>query len=278
MTSSKRRARGVFRLGTAMFSIGSGCGVLMMLGTLGCGGSQKKTEPKKSYAQTAKDAYFEAMRDFEDEDCIAAEPAFKKISQKYPYSKYAPLAELRSADCKIIDGKYIEGIAEYDEFVRRHPTHAGVPYAKFKIAKAHYAQIPDEWLLSPPAHERDQGQTRQALRQLQRYVVEYPDDKHVPEAEKMIRESLTMLARHELYVAKFYLSRDKLQAAAGRLEVLRRAYRGASIEPEALWLCGDVYRQLKRNQEASDVFRELAERFPQTSYGRRARKALAQGR
>ena len=74
-------------------------------------------------------------------------------------------------------------------------------YARFRMAESYFKQIPEDWLLSPPPHELDQGPTREALRQIQRFITDFPDDPRVREAEGMAALALATLARHELYVA-----------------------------------------------------------------------------
>jgi len=244
-----------------------------LLGLLAaCGGAQE--EGSLSYGDSARERYEGAMSDFRDEDCLDASTAFREVRSEYPYSRYAALAELRLADCKMMQGEYAEAIQMYRRFVRNRPSHDEVPYARFKAAEAHFRQIPDEWLLSPPAYERDQGPTKEALRQLRRYILDYPEDENVDEANEMARDALELLARHELYVAEFYLDRDEPNAAIGRLETLLRAYEGSGVEPEALLLLGRTHLEMRDRAEARETFRELIDRYPDTGYAVQARGYL----
>src|SRR5690606_20256309 len=111
---------------------------------------------------------------------------------EYPYSRFAALAELRVADCLLMQGKHAEAISAYRQFVRGRPSHRQVPFARFKVAEAYYEQMPEDWLLSPPAHERDQGPTRDALQQLRGFIVDYPEDARVPKAQDMVRAALAL--------------------------------------------------------------------------------------
>lgn len=250
--------------------------LLLLLGlafTWACGGSQKATAGK-SDTQNATAAYRQAMEEFHDEDCIAAEPLFKDIAKKYPYSRYAAYAELRVADCQMMQGKNQEAVVTYEEFIRKRPTHNDVPYATFKIAEAHYKQIPDTWLLSPPAEERDQMQTHKAVRQLKRYLELYPKDNHVQRAQTMLREALTLLAGHEMYAARFYWKQDKPKAVIGRTLGVIKNFRGASVEDEALWMLAESYRKLNMTNDAKAAYTDLSTRFPKSSYTSKARKSL----
>ena len=239
-----------------------------------CGGSQQGEG--LSYGDNARHAYDEAMEDFADEDCLDAEPAFRDIRRKYPYSRFAALAELRVADCQFIQAKYAEAIQAYRQFVRRRPAHAEVPYAHFRIAESYFEQIPEDWLLAPPAHERDQGPTRDALRQLRRFIVDYPEDPRLPLANDMARQALALLATHELYVARFYLDRDHPEAAIGRLRTLLNSYEGSGVEPEAMLLLGRTYLHMRDGAMARRTFAELKERYPRSGYAEQANRYLAE--
>jgi len=238
----------------------------------GCGGSQAGAN--LTYGESAEAAYEAAMADFRDGDCIDAVPAFRKVRREYPYSRFAALAELRVADCKMEQREWAEAIQAYRQFVRNRPSHQMVPYARFKVAEAHYRQIPDEWLLSPPAYERDQGPTREALRQLRRFILDFPDDEWVDDAQEMAEKALRLLARHELYVAEFYLDRDEPLAAIGRLRTLLNAYEGSGLEPQALLLLGRTYLELRDRHQARETFQLLVSRHPDSGYAAQARSYL----
>jgi len=217
-----------------------------------------------------------ALEEFYDDNCVEAEPAFREVSKKYPYSRFAALADLRAADCKIKQEQYADGIASYQDFIRRRPTHPEVPYARLKIAEAHFAQIPGEWLLSPPAHQKDQVDTQSALQSLRGFIKRYPKDGRVKLARTMERKALSLLAQHELYAARFYLRRDRPTAAIMRLEGIRKNFRGAFIEPEALYMLVELYQEHKSYDLAKQVFQDLNKRYPRSSWTRKANGVLRQ--
>ncbi len=258
---------------TGRFSIGIVC-LALTIPLLGCGADSSNRN--LSYGDSAEAEYQEAYEDFEDGDCLDAEPAFRKVRREYPYSRYAALSELRIADCLLDQDKAPEAIAAYRRFVRNRPSHAEVPYARYKIAEAYFDQIPDEWLLSPPAYERDQGPTREALRQLRRFILDFPEDERVEDANEMVQQALELLARHELYVADFYLGRGHPQAAVMRLETLVNSYEGSGIEAEAMLLLGRVHLNMEDEDQARETFEELIERYPESGHAAQARAFLGE--
>ena len=229
-----------------------------------------------TYGDSAARAYRVALDEFYDDNCFEAEPLFRNVRREYPYSRYAAVADLRVADCNMRDQKYAEAIEAYNQFVRYRPSHPEVPYARFMAAKAHYEQIPSDWLLAPPAYERDQHYAQESLRLLRRFMLDFPDDPLMPRARRLAEIAVRLLAAHELYVADFYLSRDYPRAAAGRLNTLLRSYPGSGYEPKALYMLGESYVQMEDDKAARRAFQELVTRFPNDDYADQARSALGE--
>jgi outer membrane protein assembly factor BamD len=90
----------------------------------------------------------------------------------------------------------------------------------------------------------------------------------------MVAECLRLLARHELYVADFYMNRDQYRAAIIRLRRLLSDFDGSGMEPEALILLGRTYLRMEEIRDARDTFNELLERFPDSGYAEQARSYL----
>jgi outer membrane protein assembly factor BamD len=245
---------------------------LSLAGSLaGCGGS---SAANGSYGDNARKAYVDAMDQYYDDDCFEAGPMLRNVRKQFPYSRFAALADLRLADCALKDGKYAEAIESYNQFVRYRPSHPEVPYARFMAANANYKQIPSEWLLSPPAHERDQRYAQESLRLLRRFVLDFPDDELVPRAQHMAEKAVHLLAAHEMYVAKFYFDRSLPRAAAGRLNTLLRSYPGSGFDGEALYLLGESYLKMKDDRGARRAFKELLARYPQHERAEKAKDEL----
>lgn len=222
----------------------------------------------------ARTAYERALLNFRRGDCLNAEPTFREIRREFPYSRFAALAELRIGDCQFKNEAYPEAIQTYRQFVRIRPSHREIPYARFRIAEAYYNQIPGGWFMTPPAHERDQTAARDALIQLRRFVVDYPDDQRVPDANKLMEDCMRMLAAHELYVARFYLRREAYRGVISRLKGLLAAYPGSGVEAQALLMLGEVYLETEEVEAARQTFTELVDRFPKSSEAKRARTLL----
>ena len=239
-----------------------------------CGGGTSERRRQRSYSSEAERRYQQALADMDDDNCLAAEPEFRKIRRSFPFSRFAALAELGVADCLLKQGKHAEAIQAFRRFVRFRPSHQRVPYARFRTAEAYFEQVPEDWFLMAPAHERDQHPTREAVKHLRRFIEDFSRHRLVPRARHLMRRATTLLARHELYVARFYWRRDHVPAVVGRLRSLLETYAGSGVEPAAMLLLGRAHFQLGEGDAARAVLRDLIERHPESQQAASARDLL----
>lgn len=243
---------------------------------IACGGGSGQTgKSTLDPDDDARSGYEKALLDFRRGDCLSAEPTFREIRREFPYSRFAALSELRIGDCQFKNEAYPEAIQTYRQFVRIRPSHKEIPYARFRIAEAYYNQIPSGWFMTPPTHERDQSAARDSLIQLRRFVVDYPDDQRVPDANKLMEKCMSVLAAHEFYVARFYLKREAYRGVISRLKGLLASYPGSGVEPRALLLLGQVYLKTDEVEAARDTLNEIVQRFPESGEAKRARALLS---
>ncbi len=243
---------------------------LLALVLLAVGCQQVRSDT--SYSGSARQRYQEGLEALEDSDYLEAVKHFTFVKNKYAYSKYAALAELRMADAYFEQDKFIEAIDAYRTFIQGRPNHREVPYAMWRIGLSHFEQIPSDFVLFPPAHEKDQAATKDALRALRAYVDRFPDHEQNELATRHIRSCREALADHELYVARFYLRQDRPTSAQGRLESL---YRDFSDVPdrwrEGTLLLAETYLALDDRPKAVEVARALVARQPRSDEARDAR-------
>lgn len=240
-----------------------------------CAGSQKKSGPV-SYSETAFSNYKKGVAELEDDNFLEAQKYFSFVKNKFPFSRYSTLSELRLADTFFKQEKYGSAIDAYKLFIKFHPTHPNVVdgYAAFRIADSYVKQIPSDWFLLPPSHEKDQGATRQALAELHAFKRRYPRSKHLEAAEKLRRATIRRLVAHELYVARFYLKRDKPKATILRLEgILRRFPDG--VDAETMLLLGTTYLKVKEKKKAKATFSALIGKYPKDAEAAKAKRHLA---
>jgi outer membrane protein assembly factor BamD len=187
----------------------------------GCAGSRPKDQASVSADVLFVEAQAEAKRhNYED-----AAKLLERIRDEFPFSKYTVDAELLGADIAYQQEKYQEAAAAYRSFEDVHPTHPKAAYAVYRRGLA-------QMQLSRP-EDRDQTATRAALEAFQKLLQAYGGGEYAKDARVRVVEARNRLAAHELYVARYYVRKERFDAAIGRLESVLRDYPDTSSKGEA---------------------------------------------
>jgi outer membrane protein assembly factor BamD len=256
--------------------MGRGLFLIALLGglTVSCAEQKKHADNPLEYTENAKKAYEIALEAYFDRDWEYATQLLEEVRRQYGYSRYARLAELRLADAAFHQEKYAEAIGGYKSFVNDYPNDPEVPYARYKIARSYFIQSGDSILL-PPLEERDLSNVREAYTNIRAFVADYPATEHEEELDFMLQRVTGVLARHELYVARFYLNKDNFDAAVARALYTVEHYSQSGLEPEALVLLGETYLKSKEPDKAREALTSLLEKYPASPFVVPARNFLA---
>lgn len=233
-----------------------------------------KTGPDLSadYAQTARENYELALGEFSDEDWDEAIQYADFVRIRFPFSRYAVEAELLIARAEFEQGNYLTSQDAFRQFAKLHPTHKHVRngWVSYMAAVAAYMNGPQSFFLFPPDYQRDQSRLREALTELEYFFDHYGDTPSVDNALELRDEINRRLLEHELYVARFYLEREKPEAAIGRLETAHAIYPGIGLDAEVLFLLGITYLRMEEVELARSTFSELQSQHPKHHHGKQA--------
>jgi outer membrane protein assembly factor BamD len=227
------------------------------------------------YGKSAEEDYRAGAEELRTHNYAEATRYFEHVKTKYPFSKYAALAELRLADAKFDQDHPIEAADAYQQFVKLHPNHEEADYAAYRAGFAYWKEGPSDFFLFPPPAEKDLAQVRDAAKALAAFLEKYPTSKYRPEAEKLVARARGLLADHEWSVAQFYVKRGHWMGAAGRLEGLVRDYPGSPREPAALYALAEAYLKADEKFRAQQALQQLIVKHPQDPRRAEAEKLLA---
>jgi outer membrane protein assembly factor BamD len=171
-------------------------------------------EPKKE--KTAEELANEGMAAFAKENYTAAIESFEKLKNWYPFSKFATLAELKTADAHYELEAYEEAVFAYESFENLHPRNQAVPYVVYQIGICHFKRM--------ETIDRDQTATQKAIDVFNRLIEQFPGDVHSVRAKEHIRKCRQNLAEHEFYVGIFYYKSRHYKAAIERFETVISDY------------------------------------------------------
>ncbi len=250
----------------------------VLIGTLGgCKAFETNLQDTQvDYQETARQNFEEGETAMKDGRFPEAVKFFDHVKNKYPYSKYAVLAELRTADAHFAREKWLEAADAYRIFVRFHPRHEKVPYATFRIALAYSKEIDQDVWWFPTAVEKDQSAARDAIKAFDEYLARFPDDENVKEAKRLRTEARARLADTDLYAAKFYAERQKWQGALWRYQRVADEFGDTPKAPYALLQAAQIAdEKLSDADTAARLYQQLVREHPSSAEAADARTALA---
>lgn len=237
--------------------------------------STQSNRPAVTYQDEAHQAYERAMQRFRDEEWPEALEGFRAVHHDFSTSRWGSLAELRVADVQFRQEQYTEALAAYRAWLRYHASSSESVHAHFMIARCYVAQMPDDWFLVPPSFERDLSSVHDAQGALSRFIRDYPEATQLAEARRLLRDVRLVLARHELYVAEFYVTRERYPAAINRLLGVVGNYSGTGLEAQTLLQLGELYLRTDQQPRARGAFESLLEDHPASPQVEAARRYLA---
>jgi outer membrane protein assembly factor BamD len=248
-----------------------GAAVTAAAAVTGCASSDDEGKPV-TYSLTAKQNYEKGLAELKDENYPEAQKYFQFVKSKYPFSKYAVMAELAIADTQFARGNYTEAVDSYKTFARLHPTHEKVEdgYVAFRIGESYVKDMPEDVWILPPSYEKDQSAVFDAQRELDDFMRKYPSSPYLGKAKELRKEVLKRLVDHEVYVARFYLHSDHPKAAALRLEGAIRRYPGSGREPELLFSLGETYLHMGDPLRAKETFARVVAEHGNAPQARRS--------
>ncbi len=210
---------------------------------------------------------------------LTARDYFKQVTETYTQSPYRPDAKLGIGDTYLGEGtaeSLVLAINEYREFLTFYPTNRRADYAQFKLAMAHFKQM-----RSP---QRDQTETREAVKELQTFVDRYPNSDLMPEATARLREAKDRLDESNYLVGYFYYRIRWYPGAIDRFkQVLTEDPEYTNRDAVYFYLAESLIKQ-NQTAEALPYLEKLVAEFERSGYLEDAQrritelKALAQAK
>ena len=225
-------------------------------------------------AKTPEALYAAGIEDMEGGLFPEALKDFGEVKAKFPYSRYAALAELRTADTHFKRGKFLEAVDAYRTFLKFHPNHDQAAYAMYRIGESYFEQIPSDWWFLPPGAEKDQSSTRMAISAYQDVLARFGSGPMADLAREHLNDCRRKLADHEMYVARFYFDREHYDASARRAEAILHDYSGLGLDEEALWIAGKSEFTRGDKEAAGSALQRLMQQFPQGTRAAQAKDLL----
>ncbi len=221
----------------------------------------KRAEVPPANAEADQFLFNRGNEEFEENNWLAAREYYRQIVDNYPQSPHRPDAKLGVGDTYIGEHNtesLLLAVNEFREFLTFYPTSPRADYAQFRLA---FAQ--SEQMLAP---ERDQTNTREAVKELQVFVDRYPNSPLLPEVRALLRTAKDRLSQASYRVGYYYYRAKWYPGAVDRFKQVLAEDPEFSSRDAVYYHLAEALLKQGKNAEALPYFERVLKEFEQSSY------------
>tara|TARA_B100001250_G_scaffold389843_1_gene389300 strand:- start:388 stop:1227 length:840 start_codon:yes stop_codon:yes gene_type:complete len=203
-----------------------------------CSKEQKKVSiiKEKNLEAQMIEAYNDGLAELNRGDAIYAAKRFNEAELLYPQSEWAPRASLMSAYAYFSQLYYNDAIIELERFLDKYKNHPRRDYAYYLLALSHYDQIIDE--------TKDLKEILKAQQYFNILIKKYPNTEFAIDSEFKLELINEILASKEMYIARYYVEREKWIPAINRFKKVVNVYDETIYVEEALHRLVELHYKL----------------------------------
>ena len=197
---------------------------------------------EKSLETQMIDAYNAGLEELEKNDVIYAARKFNEAELLYPQSVWAPRAALMAAYAYFSQLYYDDTILELEKFLQKYKNHPRRDYAYYLLALSHYNLIIDE--------TKDLEEILKAKQYFKIIIKNYPNTEFAIDSEFKLELIQEILASKEMYLARYYVDREKWIPAINRFKTVINDYETTIYVEEALHRLVELHYKLGLEDES----------------------------
>ena len=191
---------------------------------------------EKSLETQMIDAYNTGLEELKKNDVIYAARKFNEAELLYPQSVWAPRAALMAAYAYFSQLYYDDTIVELEKFLQKYKNHPRRDYAYYLLALSHYNLIIDE--------TKDLEEILKAKKYFKIIINNYPNTEFAIDSEFKLELIQEILASKEMYIARYYVDREKWIPAINRFKTVINEYETTIYVEEALHRLVELHYKL----------------------------------
>ena len=171
-------------------------------------------------------AYKEGYLELQRGDVLLAAKKFNEAELLFPQSPWAAKSAIMAAYAYYTQNYYGDTIFELERYLVTYPNDKDKIYAHFLLGMSFYQQIVDE--------KKDLKAILNSKEQFETIIKEYPGTEFAIDAKFKIDLINEILAAKEMYIAKYYLKKNKWIPALNRFKAIINDYNTTIYAEEAL--------------------------------------------
>jgi outer membrane protein assembly factor BamD len=236
--------------------------LLLAVALGGCGLFGDKKDPKKDW--TAAEFYKAAKEEFDNHNWEASIKLYEQLESKFPFGRFAQQAQIEIAYAYYKQGETAQAVSAVDKFTKLHPNHPNLDYALYLKALANFKEDlgPFARLIKQDLADRDPKAARESFEGFKDLVSRFPDSNYAPDSRERMAYLIEALARHEITVARYYMSRGAYLAAANRAQDAIVRFPTSPIQEDALTVMVESYDRMGMTELRDDARKVLLKNFP----------------
>src|SRR5688572_4880244 len=241
--------------------------VLIAVTVAGC--AQKRNTVPPGTAQPDRYLHTRGQEELKENNWFNAREYFRQIVDNYPQSQLRPEAKLGIGDTYLGEGTteaLILAANEFREFLTFYPTNPRADYAQFKLAQSHAKQM--------RAAERDQTETKEAIREFEVFFQRYPNSPLLPEVKKQWRDARDRLSEASYRVGLFYFRSRYYVGAISRFREVLKEDSGYTRRDALYYYLAESLARSDKKAEAIPYYERLLKEFEQSDFRDDALKRL----
>ena len=230
-------------------------GAVVLLPLLGgCGSKDEDSEASKGPPAPVETLYNNGVDALNAKRYTSAIDQFNLVEQNYPYSTWAPNAQLMTGYTQYLQNHYTEALTSLDHYIQLHPASRDIAYAYYLRALCYYEQIVDI--------SREQKTAQEAMVALQEVVNRFPGSAYARDSQLKIDLCRDHIAGANMEIGRWYQGQKLYAAAIGRFQRVVDDYQTTNQVPEALARLVEIYLTMGLKEEAKRTAAVLGYNYP----------------
>jgi len=187
--------------------------LLIFLFVLSCSSSNDKplVAPPKEKVSLPKLWGF-AMDDFNEGKAEGAIEKFKMVEKDYSYTEWAPKSLLMMAYVYYEANRCVDTLSVLERYVKFYPNNPERVYVEYLKGVCYFEEVSE--------FSKDQEKTVKAITQFKSLINSYPNTEYADDAKYKLDLLNDLMAGKEMYVARYYMNKQKWAAAINRLKII----------------------------------------------------------
>jgi outer membrane protein assembly factor BamD len=189
---------------------------------------------------------------------------YEALESKFPFGRFAQQSQLEVAYAYYKQGDSAQAVSALDKFIKLHPNHPNLDYALYLKALVNFKEDlgPMARVISQDLADRDPKAARESFEGFKELVTRFPESKYAPDSRERMVYLVEALARQEIHVARYYLSRGAYLAAVNRAQDAIVKFPNSPIHREALEVMIEGYDRMGMAALRDDARRVLQKNYP----------------